>query len=116
MTITSLTPLEIGWSCPADLEPYERAYKYKARLLDQQMWQMGIYINSAVTVAVEHCLGGKKAKSKYIEKPLLESAMEYADLTQEEIEEIEIKKMIANEKAWQIHEQSKGLTTNHFGE
>lgn len=32
---------------------------------------MGRYILSAVSVAVEHCLAGKKAQSKYIEKPVL---------------------------------------------
>lgn len=31
----------------------------------------GNYGLSAVAVAVEHCLAGKKAKSKYIEKPML---------------------------------------------
>lgn len=31
----------------------------------------GTYGLSAVSVAVEHCLSGKKATSKYIEKPIL---------------------------------------------
>ena len=31
---------------------------------------VGTYGLSAVTVAVEHCLNGRKAKTKYIEKPV----------------------------------------------
>lgn len=116
MTITSLSPDEIGWSCPKDLEPYDKAYRYKLKLQDEQMWQLGIYINNAVTVAVEHCLAGKKAKSKYLEKPLMDKVFEYEGLTQQEIDEIEIQKLIANEKKWQSASKQKGLKTYDFSE
>ena len=39
------------------------------------MW-FGTYGLSAVSVAVEHCLAGRKAKSKYIEKPVLPEMQE----------------------------------------
>ena len=39
------------------------------------MW-FGTYGLSAVSVAVEHCLAGRKAKSKYIEKPVLAEIQE----------------------------------------
>lgn len=39
------------------------------------MW-FGTYGLSAVLVAVEHCLAGRKAKSKYIEKPVLSEIQE----------------------------------------
>ena len=39
------------------------------------MW-FGTYGLSAVSVAVEHCLVGRKAKSKYIEKPVLSEIQE----------------------------------------
>lgn len=35
---------------------------------------MGIYVQSAFGTVLEHCFAGKKAKSKYIEKPLLEES------------------------------------------
>lgn len=38
---------------------------------DEEMWRMGIYVQSAVATAVEHNLAGKKARSKYLEQPLL---------------------------------------------
>lgn len=41
------------------------------------MWiWWGSYGLSAVSVAVEHCLVGRKAKSKYIDKPMLQQAEE----------------------------------------
>lgn len=50
------------------------------------MW-FGTYGLSAVSVAVEHCLAGRKAKSKYIEKPVLAETQERKtnkELTEEE--------------------------------
>lgn len=48
----------------------------------------GNYGVSAVSVAVEHCLAGRKARSTYIEKPILskiqEKTEEQAPLTEEE--------------------------------
>ena len=48
----------------------------------------GSYGLSAVAVAVEHCLAGKKAKSCYIEKPIMsemkEKPKESTNLTEEE--------------------------------
>lgn len=49
-------------------------YKLKIKNMDRQMWLMGNYILSSVSVAIEHCLAGRKAKSKYLEKPLMEQA------------------------------------------
>lgn len=40
------------------------------------MWRMGLYVQSAVSTAVEHNLAGRKAKSKYIQRPLLENAVQ----------------------------------------
>lgn len=59
-------------SCPKELKPYEVAYKNKIKEIDAMMhaW-WGEYGLSAVTVAVEHCIHGRKASSKYIEKPIL---------------------------------------------
>lgn len=41
----------------------------------QYLW-WGRYGLSAVSVAVEHCLAGRKAKSKYVDKPVLEEIAE----------------------------------------
>lgn len=48
----------------------------KTKIEDEKMWIMGQYTLSAVSVAVEHCLAGRKAKSKYIDKPILQNVLE----------------------------------------
>lgn len=51
------------------------------------MYQMGIYVMRAVSVAVEHCLAGSKARSEYFKKPLLadvEPRREERELSEEE--------------------------------
>lgn len=63
---------DIDWSCPADMEPYLKAHKEELKEKDYLAWIQGQYTLSAVSVAVEHCLAGRKAKSKYIKKPLLQ--------------------------------------------
>ena len=51
-------------------------------------WISNQYTLSAVSVAVEHCLAGRKAKSKYIEEPILhnigDSTKESTPMTDEE--------------------------------
>lgn len=34
------------------------------------MWMMGLYVNNAVFVAVDHALNGRKATSRYMEEPI----------------------------------------------
>lgn len=59
-------------SCPKELEPYDIAHQRQIEEQDylQHLW-WGNYGISAISVALEHCLAGKKAKSKYIEKPII---------------------------------------------
>lgn len=58
-------------SCPKELEPYDIAHRKKIEEQDclQHAW-WGNYGLSAISVAIEHCFGGNKAKSKYIDKPI----------------------------------------------
>lgn len=58
-------------SCPKELEPYDLAYEKKIKERDALMYAWwGNYGLSALSVAIEHCLGGKKAKSEYIKEPM----------------------------------------------
>lgn len=54
------------------MKAYEKAYKLRMKKQDEMNWMIGMYIQSAVFCAVEHCLSGKDAKSEYIEKPFLQ--------------------------------------------
>ncbi len=68
-----LTVHDIDWSCPADLEPYAKAHNLEVKENDAIIHAVcGSYVLSAVSVAIEHRLAGKKAKSKYIEKPFMQ--------------------------------------------
>lgn len=62
---------DIDQSCPTDLEPYEKAHKKELVEQDnlQYLW-WGKYGLSSLGVAIEHCLAGKKAKSKYVDKTI----------------------------------------------
>lgn len=65
-------PYETFWHLvPNELRAFNKSYKQRQKIKDEEMWIMGQYVLSAVSVAVEHNLAGKKAKSKYIEKPIL---------------------------------------------
>lgn len=72
-------------SCPKELEPYEIAHRRKIEEQDylQYLW-WGNYGISALSVAIEHCLAGRKAKSKFIDKPLMREIAERSNPMSEE--------------------------------
>ena len=60
-------------SCPTDLEPYKEAHNLEVREVDSLAYAFcGNYLLSAVTVAVERNLAGKKSKAKYVDTPMLQ--------------------------------------------
>ncbi len=79
-------------SCPKELKPYEVAYKNKIKEMDAMMhaW-WGTYGLSAVSVAVEHCLAGKKAKSEFVKTPLLQTSDEKTKEKSLSVKELEKK-------------------------
>ena len=93
-------------SCPADLQPYADAYSLERKQRDNEMWMwFGSYGLSAVAVAVEHCLSGKKAKLKYIDKPV----MDQQNNEKKEITEKDIRKAIVIEEMYMVAAERKGL-------
>lgn len=92
---------DIDWSCPADLEPYAKAHECEVKEKDGLMYAwFGEYALSAVSVAIEHNLAGRKAKSKYAESTIFErwenkkynekkDRKEYIGMTEEEKEKAE---------------------------
>lgn len=91
---------DIDWSCPTDMEPYLRAHKEELKEKDYLAWLSNQYTLSAVSVAVERCLDGKKAKSEYIKEPILPKVFENEGLTEQEIQEKKIKKAILIENQY----------------
>lgn len=97
-------------SCPKELEPYDIAHQKKLEEQDylQYLW-WGNYGVAAMGVAVEHCLNGEKAKSKFLEEPILKKLLENATLTEEEMYEKELQKAISIEEQWILAGRAKGL-------
>lgn len=56
-----------------------KGHEEKIKEQDYMAWLSNQYTLSAVSVAVEHCLAGRKAKSKYIKKPFLQDISEYKE-------------------------------------
>lgn len=85
---------DIDWSCPADLEPYAKAHKLEVMENDSIIHAVcGNYVLSAVSVAVEHCLAGRKAKSKYIDKPIMQEIEKENSIYKESNEEVAVFEM-----------------------
>lgn len=91
-------------STPKVLKEYDLAYDLTRKRRDEEMWFMGQYVYSAVSTAVEHNLAGKKAKSEYLKKPVMQLAedkkfeqintrKEYVGMTVEEQEQAELEKV-----------------------
>lgn len=88
----------IDMSSPADMKPYLKAHREEIKEKDCLAWMSNQYTLSAVSVAIERCFAGKKAKSKYIEKPILQSMLDNYGLTEEEIIQKEIQEAILFEE------------------
>ena len=100
---------EFFHSTPKILSAYDKAFEKQIVFRDAELWRNGQYTFSAVYVAVEHCLGGKKAKSEYIKEPLLKELSDKIEYTQEELDNREIQKMILAEEQWIKNDKRRGL-------
>ena len=68
-----ITAEYIDDSCPAELESYEIAYNLKMKQKDSFAHAcVGNYVTSAVLVAVDRCLNGRKAKSEYTKERVIQ--------------------------------------------
>lgn len=89
-----------------------KGYNEKRKELDAMMWCMEQYIFDSVSVALDHrltALLGKKAKSKTFEKPIFAQTIEDSMLTQEEIDEREMKKELLAMEQWVANDRQRGL-------
>lgn len=69
---------------PRIIKLHAKGHEKKIKEQDYLAWLFNQYVLSATTVAVERCLAGNKAKSKYVEKPFMTMAEENKPLTEEE--------------------------------
>lgn len=89
-----------------------KGYNEKRKEFDMMMWCMEQYIFDSVSVALDHRLTamfGKKAKSKTFEEPIFTQIIEDSMLTQEEIDEREMRKEILAMEQWIANDRRRGL-------
>lgn len=99
-------PYETFWHLtPKKLKAFYKAYEIKEKNEDRKMWYMGQYVLSAVSVAVEHNLAGKNAKSKYIQEPFLSKG----ELKEKEVTDKDIQMAILTEQRYMAMAVNKGL-------
>lgn len=95
---------------PNELRAFYKAYKNKKKIKDEEIWiWWGNYGISALIVAIDRCFGGKKSKAEYIKESILSKAFENDGLTEEEIQEKELRKALLAEEQWIIAGKQKGL-------
>ena len=102
-----LTEEFVDESCPYDLEPYRQAHNMYREEQDEMAWISGMYVKSALEAVLGSAFG--KGKVNYLEQSIMAEMSKYEGLTQEEIDEIEIRKMIANDMAWSSQQKQSGL-------
>lgn len=86
-----------------------KGHQEKIKEQDYLAWLFNQYTLSAVSTAIEHNLAGKKAKTKYAQEPLLSKILENDGLTEEQIQEKEIKKALLTEQKYMAIATNKGL-------
>ena len=95
---------------PNELSAFYKAYKNKKRIKDEEMWMWwGNYGLSALIVAIDKCIGGKNSKAEYIKETISSKAFENDGLTENEIQEKELRKSLLAEEQWIIAGKQKGL-------
>lgn len=82
-----------------------KGHEEKIKEQDYLAWLFNQYTLSAVSVAVEHCLAGKKAKSEYIKEPILSKI----GVEEKEITDKDIQMAILTEQRYMAMAVNKGL-------
>ena len=99
-------------SKPFELKSHQKAYDLKQKKIDENNWLLGLYIKSAFETVMSQVLcsfSKKKSDAKYVEMPFSFMELENQNLTQEEIDDREIQKMIFAEEQWIKTLERKGL-------
>lgn len=101
----------IDWSSPADMEPYLKAHIAELRERDYLAWISNQYTLSAVLVAVEHNLAGRKAKSKYIKEPIMgQIEGQDREMSEDELQkqrELFVARLQAMKANWDIEQEKQ---------
>lgn len=94
---------------PRAIKCISDGYSEKIKQQDYLNWISNQYTFSAVFVAIDRALNGKKAKEEYIKQPILCEFLEESQLTEEELEKIEMEKEILAMEQWISNDIARGL-------
>lgn len=99
---------DIDWSCPSEMDVYIKAYQMEREEKDALVYAwIGSYGISALTFAIEHCLAGRKAKAKYIDKPIMKDIQAESKTLSEEETQKAVDLFFAQEKARRVNWRRK---------
>ncbi|CAJ0592236.1 unnamed protein product [Cylicocyclus nassatus] len=87
---------------PRKIKPYEKAYHLRRRMEDENNFWLGQYIRYAVGSVLSE-------KGEYPKEPLLKEYYEDLDLTEEERDNKELRKMLMYEEQWRMNDKQLGL-------
>lgn len=94
---------------PRILNAIQKGYQERMEYQDFLNWMAGNYTLSALSTAIDAAMNGKKAKAEYEDKPLLPVYIKEMSMTEEEREERDMKREIANMERWIAHDANRGL-------
>lgn len=95
---------------PRKLDSIFAGYKAKLKEDDYKNWLNGIYTQSAVFVSIDIALNGRKSKSKYLKRPLLEEMENQQNMSEEEMQkqrELFVAKLLAMQANFNINHGEK---------
>ena len=104
---------ELFWHLtPKKLKAFEKAHKIKKKIKDEEMYMQGFYNLIAFEVSLSHFgagVFGGKSEAKYLEEPITFKSYREENMTQEELDNLEIQKMIYAEEMWIRNDKLRGL-------
>lgn len=99
-----LTKQEVMTASPVEVEYVFEAQKIRKKLDDQNNWELGLYIESAVSTAVEHNLAGRKAQSRYVEEPFTHK-IDRQEREQKDNNKLLMAKLVTWANNWKLEHQ-----------
>lgn len=94
---------------PTKLKPFYKAFKIRRKIHDEEMWMMGMYTVNAVSVSIANSFS-KKAKAKYIEKPLMDINNTEKALSEKELQqqrELFVARLMAMKTNFELSKENK---------
>lgn len=94
---------------PRIIKTMMKGYGERIKRQDYMNWLSNQYTLSAVMVAIDKALNGKKSKEEYVKEPALSKFIDESELTEEEREKREMEREILAMERWISNDKARGL-------